>query len=295
MRQLNSLLNALQFPIHLQSPTELTPSLLIAILEALLSERVQYDVTSDTPDIIDIQKTKIFIGVLGVDVLKRDVGLTNLDPCRLANGGLEECTHVAKLLCWIGRTLNYIGDDPFEVNNEALSVPYESHSPSTSITTRTSFTTSNLSMRYASGSNTSVDSNIPSTPTPKATPRAATLGPRPRCIHEIPSPILTSFDGVDPATTETETETLRTLSRKKVRRTGYISPVDEELELLSFEQSRSMSSNITCNTSHDFQGDHSVSLAALQESAARTILLYQERARLLEEVARLESQQSQSS
>ncbi|KAG6902209.1 hypothetical protein C0995_003041 [Termitomyces sp. Mi166 len=293
-RQLNLLLIALGIPIPLQSPTELTPSLLIAILEALLSVRIRYDMPSDTPENVNLQNTKIFLGVLETDVLKRDVGLSNLDPRQLANGGLEECTHVAELLCWIGRRLKYIvSDDPFEMH-ETPSIPYETHSPSTSITTRASCITSNFSMHYTSDYNTSIDSNMLSTPTPKLTPRAASPESRPRCIHEIPSPTLGSPLSVDNSIT-TEKGFLGTLSpsRRKVRRSGYISPVDEEMELLSFEHSRSISSQSTCNADHDV--DHSFSLAALQESTAHTLFLYQQRARLLEEVARLESQQLQPS
>ncbi|KAF5388336.1 hypothetical protein D9615_000805 [Tricholomella constricta] len=297
VKQLNALLQALHIPIPLEAPTELTPSLLIAILESLLSTRIPKDTLHHDREIMNLQNTKVFLGVLETDILKMDVGLSNLDPRRLANGELEECAYVGELLCWVGRRLGHTSsDDPFEMIDDvpAMARREDAYSPSTSTATRKTFTTSTFSMHRHSDSNTSVDSFRPSTPTSHSTPRPTS---RPRCIHEIPSPSVilspkldSSFD-VGPSVFDSpESPSPR---KQAVRYTGYISPVDEELELLSFERSRSMSmsSRKTADDSLDTQSESAYSLLALRESRAHTLALYQERARLLEELARLESEQ----
>ncbi|KAG6917660.1 hypothetical protein DXG01_001635 [Tephrocybe rancida] len=295
MRQLNALLNALWIPIPLQSPTELTPSLLIAILESLLSERIPYDVQSDTPENLKLQNTKIFLGVLETDVLKMDVGLSNLDPRKLADGGLEECIHIGELLCWVGRRLKFIvAEDPFEMDDEAPSYPNEPHSPSTSATTKESLSTSALSMHYSSDSNTSTESVIPSTTTPKSAPKAIPTPrrrSRPRCIYEISSPSVGSPLSID-GSMALGSDFLDTSPPRMfaVRRTGYISPVDEESELLSFERSRSLTSGSFEDRNDNSQPETTFSLTALRESTARTLSLVQERARLLDELAHAQSQ-----
>ncbi|KAG6836486.1 hypothetical protein H0H93_007585 [Arthromyces matolae] len=299
MRQLNSLLNALQIPIPLQSPRELTPSLMIHILNSMLSVRLDAAVKTDSHEKMNLSRTKLFLGVLETDVLKTDVGLSNIDPRLLASGALEECTYIATLLCWIGRRQNYIvTDDPFQMDNEAPYAPDPS-SPSASITTKETFIASNFSPLGTTESNTSIDSMIPSSPTRISTPR-------PRCIHQVPSPTLRS--------PQRHTNSVQRLfaspssSPSKVRRSGYISPVDHELEVSLYENSRIMASTDMSNadsTHHhvrtpivEFESkltlfvksESSFSLAALRESTARMLMLSQERARLMMEVARLETQ-----
>ncbi|KAG5634590.1 hypothetical protein H0H81_001449 [Sphagnurus paluster] len=301
VKQLNALLSALQIPISLLSPTELTPSLLIAILESMLSTRIPQDNNVQTREIRNLQNIKIFLGVLETDVLRMDVGLSSLDPRKLANGGLEECVYVGELLCWVGRQLRYvIHDDPFEPD-DLPTIHEHTRSPSTSTTTRQTFTNSNFSIQE---SNTSIESFRPSTPPPKSTPRK-------RCIHELPTPSLILSPTLDSSfNLEHGVSDQESPRRNPVRYTGYISPVDEELELLSFERSRSSSIRTTMDDSNDVrlsvpkgkcithfyliisvqtQSASTYSLFALRESRAHTLALYQERARLLEELARLEN------
>ncbi|GLB34267.1 hypothetical protein LshimejAT787_0111510 [Lyophyllum shimeji] len=303
VRQLNTLLDALHIPISLESPTELTPSLLIAILESLLSMRLPKEDRLQTREAINLQNTKLFLGILETDVLQVDVGLSNLDPRRLANGELEECVYIAELLCWIGRRLGHIvAEDPFELDDEPPSRALNtgSYSPSTSTTaTRNTFTTSTFSTTHRrSDSNTSVESFRPSTPIRKSTPqhRSPPFRSKPRCIHEVPTPSVILSPNLDSSFAAAPSlrdcpDSPAPPSSPNVRYTGYISPVDEELELLSFEHSRSMSSRKIRDDSNSDQAELSYSLQALRESRARTLALYQERARLLEELARLESQQ----
>ncbi|KAF9476727.1 hypothetical protein BDN70DRAFT_995458 [Pholiota conissans] len=120
--QLNDMLNSLNLPISLISPTDLTPSLLIAILESILAIRmpiVDRDKESKRSRASKIQNMKIFLGVLETDVLKADVGLSNVDPRRLADGECDEVYFVAELLCWIGRKMGFIQRHKYRLNGSA--------------------------------------------------------------------------------------------------------------------------------------------------------------------------------
>ncbi|KDR84247.1 hypothetical protein GALMADRAFT_220034 [Galerina marginata CBS 339.88] len=108
--QLNTLLSSLNIPITLISPTDLTPSLLVAILESVLGNRIPLiDRNKDSKNskASKVQNMKIFLGVLELDVLKADVGLSNVDPRRLADGEWEEVMFVAEILCWMGRRVDF--------------------------------------------------------------------------------------------------------------------------------------------------------------------------------------------
>src|SRR5882672_2722486 len=98
--QLNALLTSLRIPIPLISQTDLTPRLLIAILESILGIRVPIFERDDDSQTSKVQNIKIFLGILETDILKTDVGLSHLDPRRLVCGEREEVTFVAELLCW---------------------------------------------------------------------------------------------------------------------------------------------------------------------------------------------------
>ena len=106
--QLNALLTSLRIPIPLISPTDLTPSLLVAILESLMGMRIPVIERGSSSQVSKVQNMKIFLGVLETDFLQMDVGLSQIDPRRLANGELEEVCFIAELLCWIGRRMKLI-------------------------------------------------------------------------------------------------------------------------------------------------------------------------------------------
>lgn len=120
--QLNDLLQILNInlSIPIESPMDLTPSLLIAILESLLGTRLPFDgstVTSTqgkTEDMKKVQDMKIFLGVLEHDILGMDVGLSDVDPRRLAKGEWDELVYVAEILCWIGVQLREACQTPME-------------------------------------------------------------------------------------------------------------------------------------------------------------------------------------
>ena len=129
---LNTLLGALGLPFTLDDPTDLTPSLLLAIFESLICARLPIPPAvrqSRTRD----AKTRamlVLLGVLECDILRGgvsvataspddsalagaggvsvdgwadEIGLGEVDPERLADGGREETIFVGELLCWLAR------------------------------------------------------------------------------------------------------------------------------------------------------------------------------------------------
>lgn len=99
--ELGLLLRALHLPLTLESPAELTPSLLLAILESILASRLPLSsnlrnaLTSKSTEAKNakIQCMKVFLGVFS-DILKEDVGLANIDPRKLANGDWDEVVYI---------------------------------------------------------------------------------------------------------------------------------------------------------------------------------------------------------
>ncbi|KAF5321441.1 hypothetical protein D9619_000085 [Psilocybe cf. subviscida] len=94
---------------------DLTPRLLIAILESLLSVRLPITTRHDSDSCDDdahaqraarVQSMKIFLGVLETDILQRDVGLSTVDPRRLAEGADEEVFYFAEVLCSISASVD---------------------------------------------------------------------------------------------------------------------------------------------------------------------------------------------
>jgi hypothetical protein len=108
--QLNDLLQAIHIPILLLSPTDLTPSLLIAILESFLGTKISLIANQNPPT--QIQNMKIFLGVLETDILQRDLGLSNVDPRRLSEGEWDEVVFVGELLCWVARRIGLLDVNP---------------------------------------------------------------------------------------------------------------------------------------------------------------------------------------
>ena len=102
---LNALLKGLRLPYVLESPLDLTPSMLVAILECILESRlpVSKGIRESRSDLDKIEAMKIFLGVLETDVIKMDVGLGDVDPRALARGEELETVFVGELLCWLGQ------------------------------------------------------------------------------------------------------------------------------------------------------------------------------------------------
>ncbi|KAJ7056766.1 hypothetical protein C8F01DRAFT_1154847 [Mycena amicta] len=211
--QLNQLLTALSLPLVLSSHTELTPLLLIGILECILHERLP--IPDDIRDALatsssaKVHGVKIFLGVVQADLMGKDVGISNMDPRRLARGEDTETRFVARLLCWYGRHTGLIPR------------PGGRNSPST-------LSPSTLTQSARTTDLTSVYS-------PPEQP--------PRCIHEVPSPPNNILSPLSPRLTTLPSPTfpsalLSAPSPSTVRYDGYIAPVDEDAEIAAFEAQR---------------------------------------------------------
>ncbi|KAF8634622.1 hypothetical protein AX15_000799 [Amanita polypyramis BW_CC] len=143
VQQLNDLLHILDInlSIPIESPTDLTPSLLIAILESLLGTRIplnEYAVAEapwHKPETVEsmnkVQNMKIFLGMLEHDVLGMDVGLSDVDPRSLARGEWNDIFYVAEILSWIGEQLQEAYRTPTEetvaMQNEAFMHKEDDH------------------------------------------------------------------------------------------------------------------------------------------------------------------------
>ncbi len=178
---LNELLRKLHIPFPLHTPLDLTPSLLLAILESILRQRLPLSesirVSKDAQS--KVQAMKIFIGVLEDDVIGQDVGLSEVDPRKLAAGEWDEVVFIGELLVWLGKTRGYLPlHGPQDTNNSGPTESKESdvqmadvrsNTPSPSshstVTTHNSLNTTLSMMRTAApDSDTSVLSMRPESP-----------------------------------------------------------------------------------------------------------------------------------
>ncbi|KAH7910827.1 hypothetical protein BJ138DRAFT_1152056 [Hygrophoropsis aurantiaca] len=222
---LNNLLGALALPFTLESPTDLTPSLLLAVLESILESRlpIPQSIRESRSSSAKIEAMKVFLGVLECDVLEMDVGLSEVDPSNLALGMWDEIVFVGELLCWLGKRRGIIyvpldgshSEDGVDLSTSILlrpepTVTMLSHitdvprhprvaSPSTRSTATTSMNT-DLSMHSShTSSDTSILGSLASTHrtvhahtrTPSPAPSSPSPSPsptRPRCIHELADP-----------------------------------------------------------------------------------------------------------
>ncbi|KAH7885545.1 hypothetical protein F5I97DRAFT_1810344 [Phlebopus sp. FC_14] len=106
---LNALLAALDLPFTLDTPTDLTPSLLLAILESLINARLPIPATIRASRTRDARARAmlVLLGVLECDVLRDgwadNIGLGGVDPEKLADGGWDETVFVGELMCWLAR------------------------------------------------------------------------------------------------------------------------------------------------------------------------------------------------
>jgi len=208
---LNDLLDRLDLPFVLDTPLDLTPSLLIAILESLLQSRlpVSSTIRESQNDAAKVQAMKIFLGVLEADIINENIGLSDIDPRRLAAGEWEEVVFVAKLLCWLGKQMGLLPSK----NTSSTRFPRRSSStaggsagstgsiidlprkasPSTRSTVTNSITSSLSFDREYQESDTTVQSmhsEVTETWRPEDEPSLSQMDQRhrPQCIHEIEGP-----------------------------------------------------------------------------------------------------------
>jgi len=102
---LNVLLKGLRLHFVLESPLDLTPRMLLAILECILESRLPLpkEIRESRSDLDKVEAMKIFLGVLETDIIEMDVGLSDVDPRALARGEERETVFVGELLCWLGQ------------------------------------------------------------------------------------------------------------------------------------------------------------------------------------------------
>ncbi|KIY71192.1 hypothetical protein CYLTODRAFT_487410 [Cylindrobasidium torrendii FP15055 ss-10] len=261
--QLNQLLDALgiSLPGGIQHPTDLTPSLLLAILESLLQARLPISRELRRSKDHDA-KMKIFLGVLQHDVLQGSLELTSIDPRRLARGDWDAVVKIAEVLCWLGRNMDLIQENT-------------TSSPTTSTTmTRTLTHSASVSME-----------------TPPTTPNEEDSEDEeetrmPRCIHEIPSPIVVPLSPGARWQSHSSSMDSRLLSLERkisppVRHSGLISVADDDMEIASFESSLNSSTMLRRPRRRLFD-------SAYESQQRETVVLLKERARLLTEIARLQ-------
>jgi len=205
---LNDLLDCLGLPFVLDTPLDLTPSLLLAILESLLQSRLPLSpsVRESRNDAAKVQAMKIFLGVLESDIINEDIGLSDIDPRRLAAGEWEEVVFVAKLLCWLGKQMGLLPSKhnsstrspripPSAVSGSAGNTASFNELPrKASPSTRSTVTDSSLSFdRECQESDTTVQSmrsELTETRRPEDERLLTRMDQRhrPQCIHEIEDP-----------------------------------------------------------------------------------------------------------
>ncbi|EPQ54409.1 hypothetical protein GLOTRDRAFT_139004 [Gloeophyllum trabeum ATCC 11539] len=275
VQALNNLLASLDLPFTLESPEELIPSLLLAILESILRTRLPIAANiRESRTLADkVQAMKIFLGVLENDIIGVDVGLSDMDPRKLAVGEHEEVVFVGELLCWLsrkhglglpGESLDTIPDvPPMHFRDARVYDRAPSPSVHSTITSSPNTTYSFQTHAILSADTTAID--LTGSPTDTY---ASTLARgrserrcRPRCIHEVDdSSFLAELHGLRRPGPSNETrnepedfsaddlsasycDCSHNVSSQQtipVRTAGWLDEVDPNLELASFESSRRM-------------------------------------------------------
>lgn len=121
VQRLNELLEFISIPIALQSSLDLTPSLLIAMLESLLRERLPLSAGAreGRTRAGRTEAMKWFLGVLGDDVLARDLGM--IDPRLLAEGREAEVEAAADALLLASHLNLFRVEDAHQVDGVSAS------------------------------------------------------------------------------------------------------------------------------------------------------------------------------
>jgi hypothetical protein len=203
---------------------------------------------------------KIFLGVLETDVVNEDVGLSDIDPRRLAAGEWEEVVFIAKLLCWLGKQTGLLPSK----HNSSARLPRGPSSaadgsaesrasitfPSTRSTTTNSInSTLSFDREYQESDTTlqSMHSDVTEIQLLGDERLSGRMDPRhlPRCIHEIEDPsflaqtdegdLLRAEHGSLSCDTDDTVDAYCDCSSSVVRYDGYIQEVDAGVELRTFE------------------------------------------------------------
>ena len=300
---LNDLLDNLHIPILLDTPLDLTPLLLLAILESILKSRlpISPEIRKSREPSAKVQAMKIVLEVLENDIISEDVGLSDVDPEKLAEGQWDEVVFLGDLLCWLGKTYGVIPvananakassgrqqeeRDPFgsdsgmhttsrsyvrtpspTTNSTATTTRNSAHSALSMMPSAPPQSDTTMSTMRADSPSLSVldlfDTNTPPVLEEMSRMRLNSVTPPPRVATRTPDVEGLSFMNVKhstpprtekkqdlppntsasfchcPSDEEDELTPRRNKTVSPVRYTGWISEVDEELEIRSFEESR---------------------------------------------------------
>ena len=111
VQQLNALIHSLHIPISIESAWELTPSLILAILESTLRKRLP--IPQALRQARDLEsKTRVMEMFLQyVEDLAEDIlGLQDVDPERLALGEWDEVVFIGEVLCQLANSRGHSVD-----------------------------------------------------------------------------------------------------------------------------------------------------------------------------------------
>lgn len=235
---INELLKQLCLPLVIDTPYDLTPSLLLAILESILRSRLPIppDIRSSNEQGAKIGTMKILLGILEDDILEQDIGLSEIDPRNLAAGNLDEVVFVGQVLCQLGQErLGYRGHSSKEEDHIHVR-------PSSQANTITNTTTSGY--QESETAPTSIfEGSI--TPNGNRSPPS-----RPKCIHDLEFPEFSlddeDFEGDDDEPSRCacncsiESHGISNLdvagtSQSSIRYEGFIGRASELEEIREFE------------------------------------------------------------
>ncbi|KZT27483.1 hypothetical protein NEOLEDRAFT_1176881 [Neolentinus lepideus HHB14362 ss-1] len=324
---LNDLLVSLDLLFTLESPDDLIPSLLVAILESILRCRLPVSANiRESRTLFDkIQAMKIFLGVLENDVIGSDVGLSDMDPRRLAVGEHEELVFVGELLCWVGSKHGLVevsgsAHDHPDANVPPLhftnsEVQDEAHSLSTHSTIMGSPNTT-YSFQAGNAQSTSDTTFVTMSASPTNTQATRLDGrnsadsskPPPMCIHEVEEPSsVAEFVGRLRQDSKDNTRSDSVLAGESstsycdcsydesgiagypqaapIRHTGLLDEVDNDIELKSFESAKLENGSSTRRVGRD--AVRRPSLARAYSTATRYHTPNQHRLALMNERALL--------
>ncbi|RPD62704.1 hypothetical protein L227DRAFT_573233 [Lentinus tigrinus ALCF2SS1-6] len=273
---LNELIRKLSIPLPfaLETPWDLTPGLLLGILESILQQRLPIPpVVRASRDFANkVQAMKIFLGVFENDILGgEDVGLSDVDPRRLATGEEDEVEFIGELLCLLGRQRGILAGPSHEDDLPPI-LPSRARqrapSPSTHSTV-TSGAHSNLSMMPTTlaDTDTTIESvaseplaplahpelpQLPTLPNLASSTGSSSRRTQPRCIHEVEDPSFAIDAVLDFDTSAAESSFCHCTSADEeddlpptpktplpFRTNGWIHRADENAELQFYYQRRS--------------------------------------------------------
>lgn len=272
---LNALLKKLLLTITLESPLDLTPSLLLAVLESILRSRlpIPSSIRESRDFASKVQAMKIFLGVLENDIIAMDVGLSDIDPRKLAAGEWDEVVFVGEILCWLGKKNGFLpifshsDFSPRKLRERQSDTKYNGHvrhltaSSSTHSTTNSHHSLFSMTRSMPGGSDTTVMSMVSDAvnegPVVQDTSQEEEFSHfshyesqrhRPQCIHEVGELSFLSQDlSSDSKLSEGSTSYCdcdcsfqsefdkAVTTASPVRYTGWINRVDDDLEIRSFE------------------------------------------------------------